>query len=47
MPFGISYMFEEIPVDLFLEYVPVFKLLPATGFNWDASAGIRYYPGSR
>ena len=44
IPLGISYIFnEEIPLDIFLEIVPVLNLIPSTNFNVDGAIGVRYY----
>lgn len=43
-PLGISYIFENSPLDVFFELVPLFDLVPSTdfgGLEW--SIGIRYY----
>lgn len=42
-PFGLSYYFARIPLELFLEVAPVLDLLPATTFAANAGLGIRYY----
>jgi hypothetical protein len=43
VPVGISYLFDSIPVDLFLEVVPVVDLVPSTHLDWNSGFGIRYY----
>ena len=43
VPVGILYLFESVPIDLFLEIVPIFDLYPATEFTANAGLGIRYY----
>ncbi len=43
IPVGVSYIFEEAPVDIFFELVPIFDLVPDTGFKISGSIGIRYY----
>lgn len=43
IPVGLSYIFDGVPLDVFLEIVPGFNLLPATGFDMDGAVGIRYY----
>jgi hypothetical protein len=40
---GIAFHVQEIPIDVFLEFVPVFQLLPETKLKFDASIGCRYY----
>lgn len=40
---GLEYCFEEIPLQLSLDWKPSFNLVPATGFGWQGIAlGIRY-----
>lgn len=44
IPFGVSYIFEKSPLDIFFEIAPLFDLVPDTdfgGLEW--SIGIRYY----
>ncbi|MBN2486419.1 MAG: hypothetical protein JXB34_10640 [Bacteroidales bacterium] len=43
IPLGISYIFADAPLDLFLEIVPVLNLIPSTDFDVDGGIGIRYY----
>jgi hypothetical protein len=43
VPIGITLLFKDYPFDLFLEVVPVVKLVPTIGGDWDSSAGFRYY----
>jgi len=43
VPVGISYLFDSVPVDLFLEVAPVVDLVPSTGLGWNSGIGIRYY----
>jgi len=45
IPVGLLYNFEKPTIDIFLEIVPVVKLLPDTGFDLDAALGARYYFG--
>ncbi len=45
VPFGITYLFEGAPLDVFLEVVPILDLTPATDFDFNAAIGIRYYLG--
>ena len=40
---GLEYCFEQIPLQLSLDWKPSFNLVPATGFGWQGIAlGIRY-----
>jgi len=43
VPLGLNYHFENLTLDLFLEFVPVLLLLPKTDFDINASVGIRYF----
>lgn len=43
MPLGAGYIFEEAPVELFLEVVPVLELAPDTDLDMDAALGARIY----
>lgn len=40
---GILIYLDKIPVDVFFELAPVFKLLPETALNLDFGLGARYY----
>lgn len=42
-PVGLAYLFEEAPVDVFLELVPTLDLVPSTGFEVDGGLGLRYW----
>ena len=42
-PVGVSYIFEEASIDIFLELVPMFDLAPGTDFKIGWGIGIRYY----
>ena len=40
---GLEYCFEQIPLQLSLDWKPSFNLVPTTGFGWEGLAlGIRY-----
>lgn len=43
IPVGIVYEPTTVPIDLFVELVPMLDLTPATEFSWNAAFGIRYY----
>jgi len=43
IPFGLDYVFSNVPIDIFLEIVPVMDLIPSTDFNLNASIGTRYF----
>jgi len=40
---GLDYLFEGLPLDAFLELVPIFDLVPATDFSFNGTLGVRYY----
>jgi len=42
IPLGLDYEFEEEPLNIFFEIVPVLNLTPETDFTLDAAIGIRY-----
>lgn len=43
VPVGINFEPKSTPIELFLEFVPVMDLTPATDFSINAAAGVRYY----
>ncbi len=43
IPLGIEYMFDKIPLEVFLEIAPVINLIPATTLGGNAGLGLRYY----
>ena len=43
VPVGLEYLFDEPPIGLFLEVVPILDLLPGTGFGMNGAIGGRYY----
>jgi hypothetical protein len=43
IPFGITYIFEKDPLDIFFEVVPLMDLAPETDFDLNAGIGIRYW----
>jgi hypothetical protein len=42
---GADYMFDSVPLDVFLEVVPLLDLVPATEFGFNAAIGVRYFLG--
>ena len=40
---GVNYFFTDIPIDAFLEIVPIFDVIPGTGFSLNAGIGLRYF----
>jgi len=43
IPLGINYIFEGAPIEIFAEIVPLFDLIPDTGFNGNGGFGFRYF----
>ena len=40
---GLEYIFSEIPFQISLDWRPLFRLIPSTGFWWDSiGLGLRY-----
>lgn len=42
VPLGISYVFEKVPLDIFLEIAPVLELIPRTDMDLNGGIGLRY-----
>jgi hypothetical protein len=42
-PIGVNYMFKKAPLDLFIEFVPVFDLAPKTDLFFNGGFGLRYF----
>lgn len=40
---GLAYLVTSIPLDIFLELVPVFELSPSTGLGFNGAIGVRYF----
>jgi hypothetical protein len=40
---GLDYLFDGVPLDVFLELVPIFDIVPGTGFSFNGAIGIRYF----
>ena len=40
---GLDYLFDGLPLDVFLELVPIFDIVPGTGFSFNGALGIRYF----
>ncbi|MDO9575313.1 MAG: kelch repeat-containing protein [bacterium] len=40
---GLEYIFDTIPIDLFLEFAPILNLIPDRNFRFNAAIGIRYF----
>jgi hypothetical protein len=45
IPFGLSYSFDSVPVELFIEFAPGVDLIPATQGAFTGGLGVRYYFG--
>lgn len=43
VPLGLTYLFENITLDLFVEIVPILDLVPETDFRLNAAVGIRFF----
>jgi len=43
IPIGINYMFKKAPLDIFLEFVPVFDVVPSTDLFFNGVVGIRFF----
>lgn len=43
IPVGITYIFEDAPLDIFIELAPVFDLIPRTDLFFNGGIGVRYY----
>jgi len=43
IPLGISYLFADAPVDLFVEVVPILDVAPDTDLDINAAIGVRFY----
>jgi hypothetical protein len=43
IPIGLSYLFEDAPVELFFELGPIMDLAPSTLFRMTTGVGVRYY----
>ncbi len=43
IPLGVTYVFEQAPLDLFFEVAPTLDVAPRTDADFDAAIGIRFY----
>jgi len=43
VPVGLAYLFDDAPIDIFLEIVPILDLAPKTDFKINAALGGRYF----
>jgi hypothetical protein len=45
IPIGISYYFQNDPIEIFFEVVPILDIAPSTSFSGNGGFGLRYYFG--
>jgi len=43
IPVGVTHLFENAPLDVFVEVVPTLDVAPRTTLKWDAAVGLRFY----
>ena len=43
IPLGITFLFQEVPIDIFLEIVPGLQLFPETAFRANGGIGVRWF----
>lgn len=43
VPLGVSLLFQEVPLDFFIEVAPAMTLAPATAFFVNGGVGFRFY----
>jgi len=43
VPVGITYLFDDTPIDLFFELVPILDIAPDVDLDINAAIGLRYY----
>jgi len=43
LPVGVSFLFQNAPVEVFAEIAPVVDVAPATQLRFNGGVGIRYY----
>ena len=43
VPLGISYLPDSLPIDIFLEIVPILDVVPDVDFGINSALGARYY----
>lgn len=43
VPVGLDYQFENAPVDIFVEIVPILDIIPSTDFDLAGGLGIRFW----
>jgi hypothetical protein len=40
---GLDYIFDGLPLDVFLELAPIFDIVPGTGLSFNGAIGLRYF----
>ena len=43
VPLGLAYLFQNVPIDIFIEVVPILDVIPKTDFQINAALGARYF----
>ncbi len=43
IPVGLAYLFDNSPVDIFFEVVPILDLTPDTDLDFNGALGVRYF----
>lgn len=43
VPVGLAYLFEGVPLDIFIEIVPILDLVHETSFDLNAALGVRFF----
>lgn len=43
LPVGVAHLFDDYPLDAFVEVVPILDVAPSTSFALNAAIGIRYF----
>lgn len=43
VPLGLAYLFQNVPIDIFVEVVPILDLIPKTDFQISVALGARYF----
>lgn len=43
VPLGLEYLFDTVPIGLFIEVAPILDILPGTGFGINGAVGARWY----
>jgi len=43
VPLGLNYLFDDAPIDIFAEIVPILDLIPETDFDLGGGLGVRFW----